>query len=135
MAHLQVPSLQETDRVNTLNRILAVLAAAVAVQAPYDAHAATPQKDTLPSGVVVEHLREGKGAAPKATDTVSVHYRGTLENGSEFDSSYKRGQPASFPLNRVVPCWTEGMQKVKAGGKARLTCPADTAYGAPGTPR
>jgi FKBP-type peptidyl-prolyl cis-trans isomerase FkpA len=124
----------EPDRVNTLNRILAVLAAAVAVQAPYAAQAATPQKDTLPSGVVVEHLKEGNGAAPKATDTVSVHYRGTLENGSEFDSSYKRGQPASFPLNRVVPCWTEGMQKVKAGGKARLTCPAATAYGARGVP-
>ena len=119
---------------NTLNRILAVLAAAVAVQAPYAAPAATPKKDTLPSGVVVEHLKEGSGAAPKATDTVSVHYRGTLENGSEFDSSYKRGQPASFPLNRVVPCWTEGMQKVKVGGKARLTCPAVTAYGARGVP-
>lgn len=119
---------------NTLNRILAVLVAAVAVQAPYAAHAATPQKDTLPSGVVVEHLKEGSGVAPKATDTVSVHYRGTLENGSEFDSSYKRGQPASFPLNRVVPCWTEGMQKVKVGGKARLTCPAATAYGTRGVP-
>lgn len=93
-----------------------------------------PQKETLASGVVVEHLKNGTGDAPKSTDTVTVHYKGTLENGSEFDSSYKRGQPASFPLNRVVPCWTEGMQKVKVGGKARLTCPSATAYGARGVP-
>lgn len=95
---------------------------------------AQPATETLPSGVVVEHLKPGTGAAPKPTDTVRVHYRGTLADGSEFDSSYKRGQPASFPLNRVVPCWTEGMQRVKAGGKALLTCPPETAYGARGIP-
>jgi FKBP-type peptidyl-prolyl cis-trans isomerase FkpA len=108
-------------------------AAALAVVAA-TALAASPQKETLASGVVVEHLKEGTGAAPKATDTVSVHYRGTLENGTEFDSSYKRGQPASFPLNRVIPCWTEGVQKLRTGGKARLTCPARTAYGDRGVP-
>ena len=66
---------------------------------------------------------------PKATETVKVHYKGTLADGKEFDSSYKRGSPATFPLNRVVPCWTEGLQKMKVGGKATLTCPPATAYG------
>ena len=85
--------------------------------------------ETLPSGVKVTHTVDGTGANPKASDAVKVHYRGTLANGTEFDSSYKRGQPATFPLNRVVPCWTEGMQKIKVGGKATLTCPPATAYG------
>jgi len=85
--------------------------------------------ETLPSGVKVMHTLVGTGANPKASDAVKVHYRGTLANGTEFDSSYKRGQPATFPLSRVVPCWTEGMQKIKVGGKATLTCPPATAYG------
>jgi FKBP-type peptidyl-prolyl cis-trans isomerase FkpA len=85
--------------------------------------------ETLPSGVKVTHTLVGSGANPKASDAVKVHYRGTLANGTEFDSSYKRGQPATFPLSRVVPCWTEGMQKIKVGGKATLTCPPATAYG------
>ena len=85
--------------------------------------------ETLPSGVKVVHTTDGTGANPKATDTVKVHYKGTLADGKEFDSSYKRGTPASFPLNRVVPCWTEGMQKIKVGGKATLTCPPASAYG------
>ncbi len=85
--------------------------------------------ETLPSGVKVVHTVDGTGAQPKASDTVKVHYRGTLADGKEFDSSYKRGAPASFPLNRVVPCWTEGLQKIKVGGKATLTCPPATAYG------
>jgi len=85
--------------------------------------------ETLPSGVKVTHTLIGSGANPKASDAVKVHYRGTLANGTEFDSSYKRGQPATFPLSRVVPCWTEGMQKIKVGGKATLTCPPATAYG------
>ena len=85
--------------------------------------------ETLPSGVKVVHTTDGTGPNPKATDTVKVHYKGTLADGREFDSSYKRGSPASFPLNRVVPCWTEGMQKIKVGGKATLTCPPATAYG------
>lgn len=90
--------------------------------------------ETLPSGVVVMHLKQGSGPFPVAGDTVKVHYRGTLTNGTEFDSSYKRNQPASFPLKRVIPCWTEGMQKMQPGGKARLACPAPTAYGARGIP-
>ena len=85
--------------------------------------------ETLPSGVKIEHLKEGSGASPTAADTVVAHYRGTLPDGKEFDSSYKRGEPIAFPLSRVVPCWTEGMQKIKVGGKARLTCPPAPAYG------
>jgi FKBP-type peptidyl-prolyl cis-trans isomerase FkpA len=85
--------------------------------------------ETLPSGVTIVHTTVGTGAAPQASNTVRVHYRGTLANGQEFDSSYKRNAPASFPLGRVIPCWTEGLQKIKVGGKATLTCPPATAYG------
>lgn len=85
--------------------------------------------ESLPSGVKIAHTTEGTGANPKSTDTVKVHYRGTLVDGKEFDSSYKRNAPATFPLSRVIPCWTEGMQKIKVGGKATLTCPPATAYG------
>ena len=92
------------------------------------AYAAAPA-ETLPSGVKVMHTVDGTGAQPKASDTVKVNYRGTLADGKEFDSSYKRNAPATFPLSRVVPCWTEGMQKIKVGGKATLTCPPATAYG------
>ena len=84
------------------------------------------------SGLVYQSLKEGSGTAPAATDIVRVHYRGTLADGKEFDSSYKRGQPTEFPLNRVIPCWTEGVQLMKPGGKARLTCPPAIAYGAQG---
>lgn len=80
-------------------------------------------------GLVFQSLQEGSGASPAATDTVRVHYRGTFPDGREFDSSYKRGQPAEFPLNRVIPCWTEGVQRMKPGGKARLICPPGLAYG------
>ena len=90
--------------------------------------------ETLSSGVGIRHTTVGKGASPAASDTVKVHYRGTLADGKEFDSSYKRGEPTSFPLNRVVPCWTEGIQRLKVGGKATLTCPPATAYGSRGVP-
>jgi len=83
----------------------------------------------LPSGVVYRELKAGTGSSPKSTDTVAVHYRGTLMSGDEFDSSYKRNQVAEFPLNGVIPCWTEGVQKMKVGGKAKLVCPANKAYG------
>jgi FKBP-type peptidyl-prolyl cis-trans isomerase FkpA len=79
---------------------------------------------TTKSGLVYQSLKEGSGASPAATDTVKVHYRGTLQDGKEFDSSYKRGEPTEFPLNRV--------QMMKPGGKARLTCPPAIAYGARG---
>jgi FKBP-type peptidyl-prolyl cis-trans isomerase FkpA len=84
------------------------------------------------TGLVYRALKEGNGASPKASDTVKVHYRGTLPDGKEFDSSYKRGEPIEFPLNRVIPCWTEGVQRMKVGGKAKLTCPPQIAYGANG---
>lgn len=86
------------------------------------------------SGLVYRALKEGNGASPGATDVVRVHYRGTFTDGREFDSSHKRGQPASFPLNRVIRCWTEGLQLMKVGGKAQLTCPSAIAYGERGTP-
>ena len=91
--------------------------------------AAQNRTETLDSGVIVEHIKEGSGDSPKVSDTVVAHYRGTLQDGKEFDSSFKRGEPVAFPLNRVVPCWTQGMQKIKVGGKAKLTCPSATAYG------
>ena len=84
---------------------------------------------TMPSGLVYTSLREGKGPSPTAADTVKVNYRGTLPDGKEFDSSYARNAPATFPLGRVIPCWTEGVQHMKVGGKAKLVCPAQIAYG------
>lgn len=84
------------------------------------------------SGLVYRALKEGNGASPKASDTVKVHYRGSFPDGREFDSSYKRNEPTQFPLNQVIPCWTEGVQKMKVGGKAKLTCPPAIAYGARG---
>jgi len=84
------------------------------------------------SGMVYKSLREGKGKSPVASSTVEVNYRGTLTNGKEFDSSYKRNQSISFPLSGVIPCWTEGVQKMKVGGKAKLVCPPELAYGSRG---
>ena len=82
------------------------------------------------SGLVYRSLKDGTGAQPaSANDTVKVHYRGTLPDGKEFDSSYARNAPIDFPLNRVIPCWTEGVQRMKVGGKAKLTCPPGIAYG------
>ena len=88
-----------------------------------------PAAVTTKSGLVYQSLKDGSGASPAATDVVKVHYRGTLPDGKEFDSSYKRGEPTEFPLNRVIPCWTEGVQMMKPGGKAKLTCPPAIAYG------
>ena len=98
------------------------------------AFAQNPAPVTTASGLIYQSVKDGSGAQPTATDTVKVHYRGTLLDGKEFDSSIKRGQPAEFPLNRVIPCWTEGVQKMKVGGKAKLTCPPAIAYGERGTP-
>jgi len=100
----------------------------------FSAQALATTSETLPSGVIVTHLKQGTGPSPSASNTVKVHYRGTLTNGTEFDSSYKRNEPLSFPLQGVIPCWTLGVQKMKVGGKARLTCPADSGYGARGVP-
>ena len=119
-------------------RLAAVLALAAgfatAAQADDDAALAAAAKESGASvsatGVVYRSLKDGTGASPKASDTVKVNYRGSFPDGKEFDAS--RGAPISFPLNRVIPCWTEGVQKMKVGGKAKLTCPPAIAYGAQG---
>ncbi len=85
--------------------------------------------EKLASGVIYIPVKEGAGVMPKAADMVKVHYHGTFPDGKVFDSSVDRGTPAEFPLSGVIPCWTEGVQKIKVGGKARLVCPSDTAYG------
>ena len=95
--------------------------------------AALPGADRSASGVVVIPIKEGTGANPTADSTVKVHYHGTLRDGSVFDSSVERGEPISFPLSGVISCWTEGVQKIKVGGKSKLICPADTAYGDQGS--
>jgi FKBP-type peptidyl-prolyl cis-trans isomerase FkpA len=86
------------------------------------------------SGMLVKHTTPGTGAAPAATDNVKVHYEGRLIDGKVFDSSKARGEPATFPLNGVIACWTEGVQTMKVGGKAQLVCPANLAYGPQGSP-
>ena len=96
--------------------------------------AAAPKEEKTASGLVYTELKAGTGASPGPTDRVKVNYRGTLDDGKEFDSSYKRGQPAEFGLNQVIPCWTEGVQKMKVGGKAKLVCPSSIAYGDRGHP-
>ena len=112
-------------------RCVPALIAIGALAALGTAQAATPV--TTASGLVYESLKDGTGASPKASDTVRVHYRGTFpDSGKEFDSSIARGQPLEFPLSGVIPCWTEGVQKMKVGGKAKLICPPSIAYGARG---
>ena len=112
-------------------RCVPALIATGALVALGAAQAAAPV--TTASGLVYESLKDGTGAAPKASDTVRVHYRGTFpDSGKEFDSSIARGQPIEFPLTGVIPCWTEGVQKMKVGGKAKLTCPPAIAYGTRG---
>lgn len=111
-----------------------VLLAAVSLTATAQGGAPSSETKavTTPSGLIYRSIKEGGGTSPTATDSVKVHYRGTLMDGTEFDSSIKRGQPLTFPLNRVIACWTEGLQLMKPGGKALLTCPASIAYGAQG---
>jgi FKBP-type peptidyl-prolyl cis-trans isomerase len=90
---------------------------------------------TIESGLQYKILKKGTGASPKATDTVRCHYRGTTIDGKEFDSSYKRGEPATFPLNRVIKGWTEGLQLMKEGGKWQFFIPSELAYGSRGAGR
>jgi FKBP-type peptidyl-prolyl cis-trans isomerase FkpA len=96
--------------------------------------AAEPGAIKTASGLIYKELTPGTGASPTAADTVKVHYRGTLIDGTEFDSSYKRNEPAQFPLSGVIKGWTEGVQLMKVGGKSRLICPSDLAYGDQGRP-
>jgi FKBP-type peptidyl-prolyl cis-trans isomerase FkpA len=126
-------------KLTRLPLVLAALAAACGCAPAFTQSAAPAVKSatgsakvTTASGIVFESLQAGSGASPKATDTVRVHYRGTFLDGREFDSSYKRGQPTEFPLNRVIPCWTEAVQMMRPGGKAKITCPPAVAYGAGG---
>ena len=103
-------------------------------QAFLDKAATAPGATKTPSGFVITTLKPGTGETPKATDKVKVHYQGTLTDGTVFDSSFQRGEPATFPLNNVIRCWTEGVQMMKVGGKSRLVCPAALAYGERGAP-
>ena len=112
-----------------------LLLGALTAQAQSDAAVAAakePGAVVKPSGLVFLSLRDGSGPSPGLADTVRVNYRGTFPDGKEFDSSYKRGEPIEFPLNGVIKCWTEGVQLMKVGGKAKLTCPPGIAYGARG---
>lgn len=111
---------------------LLVLSSPVAADAVTDAAAKESGAVRTASGLVYRVIKEGSGASPSASDSVKVHYRGSFPDGREFDSSYKRNEPIDFPLSGVIPCWTEGVQKMKVGGKAKLTCPASIAYGARG---
>jgi len=120
---------------NTTLRI-ATLAAALAAVSPIWAQntavaeaAKEPGAVVTPSGLVYRSLKDGTGPSPTAADTVKVHYRGTFPDGREFDSSYKRNEAIEFPLTGVIKCWTEGVQKMKVGGKSKLTCPPSIAYG------
>jgi FKBP-type peptidyl-prolyl cis-trans isomerase FkpA len=98
-------------------------------QTPTDGARQEPGVTITQSGLIYRSLKDGSGPSPSATDTVRVHYRGTLPDGKEFDSSYQRGEPATFALNRVIKCWTEGVQRMQVGGKAKLVCPPSIAYG------
>jgi len=110
-----------------------LMLASLAAQAQPDpvlaAAAKEPGAVVTPSGLVFRSLKDGSGPSPGPADTVKVHYRGTFPDGREFDSSFKRGEPIEFPLTGVIKCWTEGVQRMKVGGKAKLTCPPALAYG------
>ena len=121
-------------RLPAIAGLLALVLTACAEAAP-DAEEAPGAAGGGPSGgYSVTHVEEGSGAQPTPTDVVVVHYHGTFEDGKVFDSSVDRGQPARFPLNRVIPCWTRGVAEMKVGGKAKLVCPPEVAYGERGAP-
>ena len=126
------PGIRTAIRLLSAASALALVQSAFADDAVLAAAAKEPGATQTTSGLVYRAIKDGTGATPKATDLVKVHYRGTFPDGREFDSSYKRNEPAEFPLNQVIPCWTEGVQRMKVGGKAKLTCPAAIAYGARG---
>jgi FKBP-type peptidyl-prolyl cis-trans isomerase FkpA len=135
--HLRSYPLQARERrsegvMTWLGSLLVAASAAATLSLPSvaQAQASAAKATTNPSpGLTYKSVREGTGASPTAADAVRVHYRGTLMDGTEFDSSYKRNEPSTFPLNRVIPCWTQGVQRMKVGGKAELICPPELAYG------
>lgn len=125
------PKVQAFTQERRGRRVTAEKAAAAEFLA---AEAAVDGAQTFPSGLVIREIAPGSGPSPAETDTVKVHYHGMLRDGSVFDSSVDRGEPKSFPLNRVVPCWSEALQKMSVGEKARVVCPPDIAYGDRGSP-
>ena len=134
---LQVEPSTYFPKINELQSTRVTATAAVekkAGQAFLDKAANAKGANKTASGIIITTLKEGTGATPAATDTVKVHYHGTLTDGKVFDSSVQRKEPAEFPLNGVIPCWTEGVQTIKVGGKSRLVCPAELAYGDRGAP-
>jgi FKBP-type peptidyl-prolyl cis-trans isomerase FkpA len=116
-------------RIATLAVTLATLSSSWAADSVAAASAKEAGAIVTASGLVFRSLKDGTGASPSASDKVKVHYRGTFPDGKEFDSSYKRNEAIEFPLNGVIKCWTEGLQRMKVGGKAKLTCPPSIAYG------
>src|SRR5262249_6307999 len=126
-----------SPKIQELQKARMSAAAAVekkAGQAYLDKAAAEKGATKTASGLIITTTKEGNGASPKATDKVKVHYTGKLTDGTVFDSSVQRNEPATFQLNQVIPCWTEGVQLMKVGGKARLVCPSTIAYGDRGAP-
>jgi len=118
-----------------LRRLISALKGQTAMAAvPAFSMPAKEALKTTATGLAYEVVKEGTGKAPKATDTVTVHYAGWLTNGTAFDSSYKRGETTSFPLNRVIAGWTEGLQLMKEGGTSKFVIPAALGYGARGAP-
>ena len=122
-----------------LSILLACLVLAVACQKKDSSQAGAAgggagETAQVADGIQLTTIVEGTGKSPKPTDVVVVHYHGTFPDGQVFDSSVQRGEPARFPLNRVIPCWTQGLQKMKVGGKAKLVCSPQTAYGERGAP-
>jgi FKBP-type peptidyl-prolyl cis-trans isomerase FkpA len=136
-AKLQVNMDEYQSKVNTLARshITAAAEQTKKEQAVVTDNAAKEKGAVkTSSGMIYIPEQEGTGASPKPTDKVKVHYEGSLSDGKVFDSSIKRGEPAEFGLNQVIPCWTEGLQLMKIGGKAKLICPSSIAYGDQGRP-
>jgi FKBP-type peptidyl-prolyl cis-trans isomerase FkpA len=134
---LQVDPTAARAKIQTLmqDRTKALAEKAKKAGAAYAAKAAAkPGAEKTASGLVYREIKAGTGESPTAASKVKVHYRGTLIDGTEFDSSYKRNTPATFPLGGVIKCWTEGLQKMKVGGKSELVCPSDIAYGDAGRP-
>ena len=124
-------------KITQLQASRAGVAAAVekkAGQAFLDRAAAEKGASRTASGLIITTLKPGTGPSPKATDKVKIHYHGTLTDGTVFDSSVQRGEPVVLPLNSVIRCWTEGVQLMKVGGKSKLVCPSDIAYGDQGRP-
>ena len=124
--------MKNTQRIAALLLSLTAVSATWAQDATLVAAAKEAGAVLTPSGLVYLSLKDGTGASPTASDKVKVHYRGTFPDGKEFDSSYKRNEAIEFPLSGVIKCWTEGVQRMKVGGKAKLTCPAAIAYGTRG---